>query len=100
MLKYVVVLALFVAVAWADDAVAVEPSIVEGEDEVSRLFATRTTSTITTWKTSAVTTATTSCASLSNATSACRRRRGIEERPILLSLEDEEQGIKPSAIVP
>ena len=32
MLKYVVVLALFVAVAWADDAVAVEPSIVEGED--------------------------------------------------------------------
>ena len=62
----------------------------EAEMRDPRLLLVQSVTTTTKWlsTTSTCTTATT-CAVLVNATSQCRRRRGIQEKPIVLSLDED-----------
>ena len=64
----------------------------------SRLFATLSTTTTTRYLTARTCSVTTSCAFLYfNALSACRRRRGLDEQPIILALDDDVQPSAPLA---
>ena len=88
MLKQVLIVGLLIVCAYAVD----EAPEAEVEDP-ARLFATITTTFSTKYLSTGTLTKTTSCASVASNATACRRRRGLEERPIILSLEDE---IEPS----
>jgi len=88
MLKQVLIVGLLIVCAYAAD----EAPEVEVE-EPARLFATVTTTYSTKILSSGVSTVKSSCAAVASNATACRRRRGLEERPIVLSLEDE---IEPS----
>ena len=92
MLKYpLVVCLMLVCLTWAE----LEPSQA-GEGRVGRFLVFLKTTTVTTYLTTSATCVTsTSCATLVNATTACRRRRGFNERPVVLSLDDTE-AVNPS----
>jgi hypothetical protein len=92
MLKHPLVVCLvLVCLTWAE----LEPSQ-SGEGRVGRFLVFLKTTTVTTYLTTSNTCVTsTSCATLVNATTACRRRRGFDERPVILSLDDAEE-VKPS----
>jgi len=84
----------------ASDAEKEEEAPAEAEPESSRLFATVTTTTVTKYLTAGTCSVTTSCAALVNATSKCRRRRGVNEQPIILAMDDDVQPSAPLAIEP
>ena len=109
MLKFCVVLCVLVSLAYADepaadsidgDSQSIGPSESEAaelEEVASRLFATISTTTVTNYLTAGTCSVTTSCAALVNATSQCRRRRGLDEQPIILAMDDDVQPSAPLA---
>jgi hypothetical protein len=62
----------------------------EAEKRDPRLLLVQSVTTTTKWlATTSTCTTSTTCAVLVNATSQCRRRRGIQEKPVILSLDEE-----------
>lgn len=95
MAKVFIALCALLALTYADEPYV---SLTESEQAVSRLFATVTTITSTRYLTAGTCSFSTSCAFLwFNAWSPCRRRRGVNERPIILGLDDDVQPSAPLA---
>ena len=94
--KYAVAVAVLL-LACGVRAADVESSAMKSQGQ--RILATSSTVVVTSVLSTGTATVSTSCAVLVNATSACRKRRGVEEKPEILALDDDLV-ITPSEINP